>query len=271
MENKQCQTYSVYVHTFPNGKKYVGITKYDPKHRWANGNGYKTQPVYRAISKYGWENIDHEIVASGLTQEDAEKMEIDLIKKHDSRLPNGYNSETGGSVNFKLSDDAKRKLREAHLGKKLSEETKRKMPESRKGKKGVRLFGKDNPNYGNHKLAGKNNPFYGKKHSEESIEKMRAFQRGRKLSEETKRKMSKSHKGLIDGEKNPMYGALGEKHHAAKRVDQFTKSGEFVKRWGSIADVERELGIAHNSISRCCKGNLKSCGGFVWRYSCGNK
>ena len=31
-------TYSVYLHIFPNGKVYVGITKFKPEYRWNNGN-----------------------------------------------------------------------------------------------------------------------------------------------------------------------------------------------------------------------------------------
>lgn len=267
MDERTCRTYTVYVHVFPNGKKYVGITKKDPKTRWAGGEGYKTQPVYKAILKYGWDNIHHVVIATGLLKHEAENMEVELIKKYNSILPNGYNSESGGSVNFTVSEEAKQKLREAHLGKKASIETRKKMSVARKGRKAVRLFGKDNPNYGNHKLAGKNNPFYGKTHSEESLAKMRSSSTGKKASDETRRKMSESHKGLLSGEKNPMYGVTGSKHHAAKSVEQYTKDGAFVRRWGAIADIERELGIAHNSVSRCCKGKLKSCGGFIWRYS----
>ena len=52
--------YSVYVHTAPSGKMYVGITKQKPEYRWGrNGIKYKTQVFYRAIEKYGWDNIDH--------------------------------------------------------------------------------------------------------------------------------------------------------------------------------------------------------------------
>ena len=32
--------YFVYVHSCPNGKKYVGITRQIPKKRWNNGYGY---------------------------------------------------------------------------------------------------------------------------------------------------------------------------------------------------------------------------------------
>lgn len=52
-------SYCVYCHTFPNGKRYVGISS-DCEKRWRNGKGYETQPkMNRAIQKYGWENIKH--------------------------------------------------------------------------------------------------------------------------------------------------------------------------------------------------------------------
>lgn len=47
----------VYCHTFPNGKRYIGITC-DAESRWRDGNGYKKQKkIWRAINKYGWENV----------------------------------------------------------------------------------------------------------------------------------------------------------------------------------------------------------------------
>lgn len=45
--------YTVYFHTFPNGKRYIGITKQEPKRRWRDGKGYEGQAVYNAILKYG--------------------------------------------------------------------------------------------------------------------------------------------------------------------------------------------------------------------------
>ena len=39
--------YKVYIHEFPDGKKYIGITKQTLKARWGiNGNGYKTQTKF---------------------------------------------------------------------------------------------------------------------------------------------------------------------------------------------------------------------------------
>lgn len=86
----------VYKHTFPNGKAYVGITERDPLLRWKNGNGYAGQlKIRNAILKYGWENVLHEILFSGLTKEEACEKEKQLIKEFDS-VENGYNVSTGG-------------------------------------------------------------------------------------------------------------------------------------------------------------------------------
>ena len=47
--------YTVYKHTTPNGKVYIGMTGRDPEDRWRNGAGYgQTVPFARAIKKYGW-------------------------------------------------------------------------------------------------------------------------------------------------------------------------------------------------------------------------
>lgn len=53
---------------------YVGITsKEDVKRRWLRGTGYKCNIHFtNAINKYGWDNIEHEILLDGLTKEEAD-------------------------------------------------------------------------------------------------------------------------------------------------------------------------------------------------------
>lgn len=88
--------FCVYKHTSPSGKSYIGITSRKPSQRWLNGGGYIGQPkFYNAIEKYGWENFSHEVLFSGLSEEEACNKEIELIKKYDS-IENGYNCSTGG-------------------------------------------------------------------------------------------------------------------------------------------------------------------------------
>ena len=89
--------YSVYCHTFPNGKKYIGISCECEK-RWNNGNGYNSQPkMKKAIQKYGWENIKHETVLDGLSKEQANKLEKYLIAELNT-IQNGYNVTIGGDT-----------------------------------------------------------------------------------------------------------------------------------------------------------------------------
>lgn len=65
-------TYSIYMHkNKTNGKVYIGQTYLPPEERWKpHGEGYtKYQPaIHAAIQKYGWENFEHIILESNLTQ-----------------------------------------------------------------------------------------------------------------------------------------------------------------------------------------------------------
>lgn len=96
MENHNGE-YSVYVHiNILNGKMYFGNTK-NIKNRWYP-SGYRTSTkFYRAIKKYGWNNFSHEIIASNLTKQEADKFEDILIKRFRTNEDEfGYNTTVGG-------------------------------------------------------------------------------------------------------------------------------------------------------------------------------
>ena len=132
--------YSVYVHTAPNGKVYVGMTSRPPRVRWNYGHGYRCSPFYEAVREYGWNNISHEVVATNLNEDDAYTLEIKLISKYDSTNPEkGYNCATGGRGTWgvKISEETRQRLVESHLDKKNphTEEWNRKISEANKGKR----------------------------------------------------------------------------------------------------------------------------------------
>ena len=132
--------YTVYCHTNKiNGKKYIGVTKRKPEYRWNNGEGYRgCTHFYNAIQKYGWEEFSHEILFTGLTKEEAECKERELIAKWDlTNKTNGYNLESGGNLGKIMSDETKQKIKKALLGRKIhhSQETKKKISDSLKGQK----------------------------------------------------------------------------------------------------------------------------------------
>lgn len=84
--------YLLYVHTLPNGKIYVGMTK-DADSRWQNGKGYNQHYEFsRAIEKYGWENIKHEIIDVYEDEETCHFYEMLYIVMLDAENPDvGYN------------------------------------------------------------------------------------------------------------------------------------------------------------------------------------
>lgn len=93
--------YCVYKHTSPSGKVYIGITgRARPEIRWSKGAGYTSNiHFYNAIKKYGWDSFVHEILLSGLSQDEACKKEIELIGFYKSHLrEHGYNVGLGGSL-----------------------------------------------------------------------------------------------------------------------------------------------------------------------------
>lgn len=181
--------YKVYVHIFPNGKKYVGITRQKTKKRWQNGKGYQGQFVYNAILKYGWNNIKHEILYTNLTKEEAEQKEIDLIKLFKSNERQyGYNIQNGGNCIGTFSEKTKQKISKALKG----------------NTNGI-------------------NSRKGKHHTESSKQKLRQAILGRHLSEETKKKISSSNKGKIKGPLKKETKEKLRKFNLGKKLSEETK------------------------------------------------
>ena len=80
-EETKINNYTVYVHYFPDDTAYVGITKQNPLQRWGhNGNGYKNQSVlYSKITEFGWDNIYHHVLKTGLSLQEAQELETELV------------------------------------------------------------------------------------------------------------------------------------------------------------------------------------------------
>lgn len=106
--------YIVYVHINKyNNKKYVGITSHkNPNRRWVNGKGYHHNEYFvAAIKKYTFDGFEHVIWSRGLSKEEAELIERDLIKSFKSNQREyGYNIQDGGKVSTPHSEETKVKL-----------------------------------------------------------------------------------------------------------------------------------------------------------------
>lgn len=231
-------SYTVYMHKFPNGKVYIGVTRQELSRRWRDGKGYQGQPVFDAIVKYGWDNIEHVILECGLTKEQAEEAEKAYIKKYDSLShANGYNIETGG-----------------YLTEFVSEETRQKISRSKKGK-----------------YSGKNHWHYGQHWSEDVKRKLSIAHKGKKMSEKERARRI----GMFSGEKNPMYGTKMPKGHLEKMIEASKKTNckpviciETGIEYESSAEAQRQTGICARGISLVCNKDprYKKAGGYHWRY-----
>ena len=62
--------------------------------------------------------------------------------------------------------------------------------------------------------------------------------------------------------------AYSQPQWAKRSVQMFDKStGELLATFPSLHEAKRVTGINHSHISKCCLGNLKSAGGYIWRYA----
>ena len=126
--------YNVYVFTFPDGKRYVGMTGQPLKNRWDCGNGYRNnQRLQNAISRTGFDSIQIEHFPYPLSRDSAERIETALIDYFDSANPEkGYNRGHGALTEYGWKQDAetREKDRKAQTGLKKTAETRRRMSDS---------------------------------------------------------------------------------------------------------------------------------------------
>ena len=268
----------IYKHTSPSGKVYIGQTCQKPENRWNNGNGYKSGYFYCAIKKYGWNNIKHEVLFTGLDQLNADIIEEDLIYYY-KQIGKSYNLANGGFVNkgWNQSEESKKKISEANKGKKMSEESKEKIRLSK---------------------LGENNPNYGKSPSEQTRQKISKALKGKGakrvkqidpesgevvkiwnsqteacefykgnpslISDAIKRNsLTKGYYWRFEDDNTPR---IKKKNPLNKEVEQIDKNTlEVIKVWDSLSEVERQLNISTSNISNVCKGKRKTAGGFIWR------
>ena len=139
MKSKKDKTYTIYKHTSPSGKVYIGQTSTKVQIRWLlNGNGYKNQSYFwKAIQKYGWDNFAHEIILENITKSEANYAEIYLIRwyKMHKMCYNCTDGGEGGRGLVPWNKGKKTGVIPWNKGIPMSEETRKKVSEAKKGHK----------------------------------------------------------------------------------------------------------------------------------------
>lgn len=236
-------SYCVYMHTSPSGKRYVGITAKEPTRRWKEGRGYNHNRHFtRAVAKYGWDSIRHEILLSDLAEEQAERWERFFIAMFRTTEPAyGYNQTTGGEI-----------------GKEFSEETLKRMSAAQKGEK-------------SHK--------FGKRESEETRKKKSDALKGRQFSKEHKQKLSESRTGQKIGPfsaehrrkiGDALKGKRQSAEHNRKNGDAHSRSVlnlDTLEIYSSIKAAAECYGVSPTAIGLCLRGQNKSAAGCHWAYA----
>lgn len=152
----------------------------------------------------------------------------------------------------------------SNKGKKHSEERKRKNSEARKGKPIPWMN------------TGKERTEEHRKNLSNSLKGRKSPNKGKTFDSEYRKKLSDAHKGKNLGEKHPFYGKKHSQetieklkvnnYRNYKKVLQYKKDGSFIKEWNSATEAGSELGINRNSIGGNCRGELKTAGGFIWKF-----
>ena len=245
-------SYCVYMHECPNGKKYVGVTSKNPNERWKSGHGYRNNKhFYSAIQKYGWDNITHTVLHSNVSKDEAYQLEQKYIREYNS-IEYGYNHSIGGdksSLGFHHTEEARRKIAQAGIGRKRSEKSIQIVSEVKS--KSIKCFDLD----GNY------------------IKTYKSLREAEKELDIDNSNIS----AVCTGKYNQIKGyifryaddntAVTKVRCRTKPVNMYSLSNEYIRSFKSIKEASRVMGITDTHITDACRGKYSHSGGYIWRYA----
>ena len=117
----------------------------------------------------------------------------------------------------------------------------------------------------------------GVKLTEEQIDKVRKANKGKRLSEEQKRKIgegSRKWQNTIEGKIKMSNARKGKKHKKKhqgfesikKKILKLDKYGNIIAEYSSIIEASDGNTSIRSNISAVCRGKRLTAGGFIWKY-----
>lgn len=233
--------YKVYILEFPNGKLYIGQTCQSAERRWRRGDGYKECPyVFKAIKKYGWDNVKHYIIADGLSHDQADQLEIELIEKYNTTdRRDGYNIQHGGGITrggFHNTQEHNDKI-------------------SISKSKAVDCYTLDGEFVGTFDSATIAAKVFGL--NSQDISNVR---NGKQMT-------AGGYVWRFNGMPFDQYSTEILVPSRSRKVICLDKDDNIIAEYISISEAERETGIKHQCIGRACRGERKTAGKLKWKYA----
>lgn len=88
-------------------------------------------------------------------------------------------------------------------------------------------------------------------------------QKQRKRNSWTKEKRKRQSE-RFKGKNNPRYGVSTKVY--SKKINQYDKTGKYIKTWEGAIYVEKTLGFKASNIGKVCLGKCLTAYGFIWKF-----
>jgi group I intron endonuclease len=252
---KICGVYEI-INTI-NNKKYIGQS-IDIYRRWKDHqcklqtNSHNNEYLQRAWNKYGEENFEFKI-CEVCSEDKLDERECFYIKEYQTcNQLYGYNLKDGGG-HHDVSEEARLHMSQAHVNQWTEER-----------RKEMRI-----------KYSGEKNPFYGKKHTEETRRKIAEANKLRVWSEKSKQKMRDRMTGSVSpnrGKTVPQEvrdkisaSLKGKPSPRSEPVIQLDKELNYIATFDSVQQAMDATGISRRKINACRQGIIENADGYTWR------
>lgn len=215
----------IYKITSPSNKNYIGqtydLTKRIAAHKCATKYG-KNIILHNSIRKYGWAAHTFEVIeeVEDSMMDSREVFWIAELKTFCLYNDDGMNMTEGG-----------------------------------KGHRSTWMHKVELRKWFSEKFTGEGNPFYGKKHTEET----------RKILSDNAKV-----RNLKEGRRIPEWGAEKGRQIVRRPIVCYNLTGEFIKEYNCARMAAIELGLKSNNICDNCNNKSTNCGGYIFKYKTDN-
>ena len=219
-----------------NGNRYVGVTAGNAGTRWnhhalsVKGDKKACPLVARAIAKHGIESFEFAVIDIAESREQLSHKERFWIAHLGTLAPNGYNLTTGGDANFMVTDEVRKKLRDA--AKKRTPEWIEKQSAARKA------WWDSNPGY-----------------KQVAADRAKKVHTGKKRPQHVVDAVVAAHKGASRTEDHKINSARA---HMKGRVICCSDGNKYLSSY----EAALATGVDKDKIGSVCSGKRKSTGGY---------